>query len=304
MKNLPQILFFTAFGLFALIYGGFWAYGSLYKEPRQKLTEEIAKFKQGNEQMESQIGQMSTFVEAKRQAYLTRSLPQSPVAVGTLYQHWLSELATFCDFEEQRIVAFPPTQSTWCVAYRFQLSGRVTSAGLARFLYEFYWAPYLHRIAAFSLEPIEKSDLMRIDMTFEGVTLYPFVSGTEPPLRDQLPEGYHKRLASGPFATYQTVADRNLLQYTRSGTDRADYTSITLIQVENGEPQLWLTDRTSTSTEPIVVKLNEPIKIGSFVAKFVDSDGDYALFDRDGQYWLLEIGERLSQAFAIPPEAR
>ena len=304
MKNLPQILFFTAFGLFALIYGGFWAYGSLYKAPRLKLTEAITQFQQANEQMESQIGQMSTFVEANRQTYLTRSFPQSPVAVGTLYQHWLSELATFCDFEEPQIVAFPPTRSAWCVAYRFQLRGRVTSEGLARFLYEFYWTPYLHRVASFSLMPIKESDLMNIDMTFEGITLYPFASGTEPPLRDQLPGGYHKRLASGPFATYQTVAERNLLQYTRSGTDRADYTSITFISVENGEPQLWLTDRTSSSTEPIVVKLNEPIKIGSFVAKFIDSDGDYALFDRDGQYWLLEIGERLNQAFAIPLEAQ
>ncbi len=303
MKNLPQILFFAGFGLFALVYGGYWAYGSLYKAPREELTKKIAEYETANAEMERQIQTMSEFVQTN-QTYLTRSLPQSVVAVRTLYQHWLSEVATFCDMEEPRIDSYNPTQTTWCYDYRFQLRARVSSEGFARFLFEFYWAPYLHRIVSITLTPVEKSELMNVDMTLEGIALYPLQTGAAYPLADKLPQGWHKRLASGPFATYHAVADRNLLQYARAGVDRADYVYITFINVENGEPQLWLTDRTSGSTEPIVVKLNETIKVGSFIARFVETDGDYVVFDRDGQYWLLESGERLSQAYALPPEAR
>jgi len=304
MKNLPQILFFAVASLFGLAYGGYWAYGSLYKAPRIELTKEITQFEQNNELLEANIATMSSFVEDNQHTYLSRSFPQSATAVRTFYQHWLSEVATFCDFVELQIVSFDPTQTAWCFHYRFHLRGRVSSEGFARFLYEFYWAPYLHRVTSFSLIPVEQSDLMIVDMTIEGIALYRMPTVVDYPLFDRLPEGWHKRLASGPFSTYQTVADRNLLQFTRAGVDLADFTAITFINIENGEPQLWLTDRTSSSTKPIVVKLNDTVKIGSFVAKFIESDGNYAIFDRDGQYWLLEIGERLSQAFALPPEAR
>ncbi|MCL2304647.1 MAG: hypothetical protein FWC43_04820 [Planctomycetaceae bacterium] len=304
MKNLPQILFFTGFGLFALVYGGFWAYGSLYKEPRLRLTKEISQYEQANEKYETQIAQMREFVQKNQQAYLVRSFPRSELAVRTLYQHWLSELAAFCDFEEPRILSSLPVRSTWCYMYRFQLQGRVSSEGFARFLFEFYWAPYLHRIVSFTLSPIENSEWMNLDMTLEGIALYPPTNDAAYPLRDKLPEGWHKRLASGPFSTYQAVAERNFLQYSKSGVDRADYTTITFINIENGEPQLWLTDRTQNSTAPIVVKQGDSVKIGSFVAAFVEADGDYAVFDHDGQYWLLEIGEPLSKAYAIPPEIR
>ena len=304
MKNLPQILFFAGFGLFVLIYGGYWVYGSLYKAPRLKLNEEIAQYEQANEYMDTNIKMMSEFVQANKWMYLTRSFPRSVTAVRTLYQHWLSELATFCDFEEPRILSSAPVEGRSYNLYRFQLQGRVSSEGFARFLFEFYWAPYLHRIVSFTLTPIENSDMMILDMTLEGLALSSISWDDAYPLMDRLPEGYHKRLASGPFSTYQGFTDRNLLQYTRSGIDRADYTKITFINIENGVPSLWLTDQTSGSTEPIVVKQGGLVKVGSFVATFVEADGDYAVFDRDGQYWLLEIGERLSSAYALPPEVR
>ena len=304
MKNLPQILFFTGFGLFALVYGGYWAYGSLYKEPRLKLTEEITNYEQVNERMETGIKQMRDFVQTNQQMYLYRSFPQSVTAVRTLYQHWLSDLAAFCDFETPQIYSYDRVSSRWCFTYRFQLQGRVSPEGFARFLFEFYYAPYLHRIASFTLTPSANSDLMDLDMTLEGIALFRLANNAVYPLADQLPEGAYKRLASGPFSTYQAVAERNLLQYARSGIDRADYTVITFINLENGKPQIWLTDRTSGSTAPIEVKQGDLVRIGSFVATFIDADGDYAVFDRDGQHWLLEIGEHLSQAFAIPPELR
>ena len=303
MKNLPQILFFAAFGLFALVYGGYWAYGSLYKAPRDVLSKEIADYENANTQTEQQIKTMTEFVYTN-QTYLTRSFPRSVVAVRTLYQHWLSDLAIFCDMEEPQIESYNPTQLPWCYNYRFQIRGRISSEGFARFLFEFYWAPYLHRIASITMTPIEKSDMISVDMVLEGVTLYPPPINQTYPLADQLPQGWSKRLASGPFSTYEAVASRNLLQYAKSGIDKADYTYITSISVENGNAEIWLTDRTSGTLEPMIVKLNEPIKVGSFIAMFIETDGNFVVFDRDGQRWLLESGERLSQAYAIPPEAQ
>ncbi len=304
MKNYRNILLLIGFVLFVLWYGGTWAYRTQYKEPRAKLNKAITDFEAYTKQFQANIATMQTFLQGN-QNYYYRSLPRIPNSARMLYQNWLLELGQFCGIEEPQIDSYNPTQAAYGYAYRFQMQGRLSSEGLARFLYEFYWAPFLHRIASLQITPIEKSENMKIDAVFEGAALYP---PSDPnayyPLRDKLPEGYFKRLASGPFATYASVANRSLTQYARPGLDKADYTYLTAVNYVNGVPEIWLTDRTAASGEPIVVHLNDKIRIGSFVGTLVEAEDENVIFDLNGRHWLLTNGECLNRAFALPPEAR
>lgn len=303
MKNLRNTILILGFLLFFLIYGGSWVYRSLYREPRNKLRAEIGKYEEINEQMRQGIESMSKFVGENR-SYYGRSFPRSETAVRTLYQSWLSEVCRFSDFEETRISSERPQRRSFGYVYRFHVQGRVSSEGLAQFLYEFYWASFLQRLTRIDLRPVENSEQMQISLNFEAITLFPPTRDSATPLFDQLPQGYHRRLSSGPFSTYESVAEQNLLQYARSGVDRADHTYLTLVLYENEIPKIWLTDRTSPSSDPIVVELDSPIKIGSFSAKLVEIDGESVVFEKNGQFWLLTVGDSLNQAFALPPEAR
>ena len=303
--TVKYVLVFILLAAFGLWYGGSWAYRTQYKTPRTELGDEIARFEQANAQYKTTIQTMQQFVKGN-QTYYTRSFPLYTNSARTLYQNWLSELAKFCDVKTPQIQSYQPTRPAagYGFNYRFQLSGQFSKEGFARFLYEFYWAPYLQRVVSITILPVEKSELMNVDMIFDGTALYPPPEPYYYPLKDKLPENYHRKLSSGPFTAYSAVAERSLLQYTRSGLDKADYTYLTSIISTNGIPEIWFTDRTTTSPEPAVYRVGDMIRIGSVVAKLVEIEQDYIAFERGTQLWLLSVGECLNRAFAVPPEAK
>ena len=304
--TVKYVLVFTCLAAFALWYGGTWAYRTQYKTPRTELGTEIARFEQFNAQFDTTIKSMQQFVKGN-QAYYTRSFPLYSNSARTLYQNWLSEVAKCCDVKNPQIESYQPTRPAagYGFNYRFQLQGQFSKDGFARFLYEFYWASYLQRLVSVTLMPIEKSELMDVVMIFDGTALFPPPEPYYYPLKDKLPENYHRRLSSGPFSAYSAVADRSLLQYTKSGLDKADYTFLTSIISNNGVAEIWFTDRTTTSPEPDIYRVGDTIRIGSVVGKLVDIEHDYVVFERGaGQLWLLSAGECLNRAFAVPPEAK
>ena len=117
-----------------------------------------------------------------------------------------------------------------------------------------------------------------------------------------MPTGYVPRLASSDLAAYQVISDRNLLQTARGGIDRADYTVLTgMIYGTGGDTEVWFTVGTNDSR--ITAKLGDQIQSGSFSGRLVEIvDQDIVIVDREGKRWLLSVGERLNQAFALPPE--
>jgi len=305
MNNLRNVITFVVLMLALAWLGGQWAYRSVYLEPRTKLRTQAENFTQGIQTTEANIAMMKSVIDTNGGLFY-RSFPRIPGAVQSHYPIWLTQLAEFCGIEEPTVGTFPPQTFNFGIQYRYQLGGRGTMEQLTRFLYEFYWNATLHRILNVNITPIEKSDSMNIVLQIEGLALSP---GDTPnslpnpyPSQDQFPAFYWRRLASGPFRTYEPISSRNLLQYARSGIDQSDYTYLVVVAFVDGVPEIHLKNRTNEQT--IVAKVGDKVQVGSFTGSVrAVTDTDDVLFELPGgQFWLLGVGEALSSAYPLPPE--
>jgi len=309
MKNWRNLLFLLGFLGFCAWYGGSWAYKTQFVEPRAKLSDEIKKLEQQKTNFETNITNQQTAL----QQLTTRNLYRRSLPTGnarTLYHSWLLEASEACGFDDitvndrqWRNTGFYSSTGS------YYLSARTTLDNLSRFLYEFYWAPYVHRITFLNIQPIDNADLVDIEIQIEGLVI---PSLTDPnaryPLRDQLPDGYWPRLSSGRLETYtEPIDSRNLLQFARSGIDASDYVRLTGIVIVGGMPQFWFTNHLNEQT--LRFELNEQFRVGSFIGKIIEvlDRGDVILetdgtYSRPGMRWMLSQGETLADATAVPEE--
>ena len=181
-------------------------------------------------------------------------------------------------------------------SYQFNVQSTGTLAQLSYFLFEFYYAPFLHRISTITLAPVEgKPEQLTFSMAINALALntYPY----QP--MNRMPTGYIQRLTND-LAAYQVIENRNLLQTARGGIDRADYTFFTGIVEIGNQKEVWFSVRTDDSR--ITAKLGAPVQSGSFSGRLVEILDQDIVLDRNGERWLLTAGESINQAFALPPE--
>ena len=307
MKNRRNLLFLIGFLCFCVWYGGTWAYKTQYAAPRESLMEKIKQYEQQKTYFETNITtQQNVVQQLDMQRLYYRSLPTGNA--GTLYHSWLLEAGEVCEFEN--LIVNPRTgrnSGYYSSVLPYYLSARTTLDNLSRFLYEFYWAPCVHRITSLNIEPIDNADLVDIEIQIEGLVLGLPSPDALYPHRDRLPEGYWPRLSSGRLETYTEPIDaRNLLQFARSGIDASGYVRLTGIVIIGGKPEFWFTDRLNDQT--LRFKLDEEFRVGSFIGKIVEVfDRDVVLettgtFSRPGMRWILSQGEDLAKATAVPEE--
>ncbi len=303
VNNRSSIITICVVLLIGAWYGGAWAYTSLYKKPRAALSKRIEDASRQIEQGTRTLQTMRRTITADA-PYYVRSLPRQPTSARSLYQFWLLELLQFCEFSQQAVESAEPVRVVALrhFSYRFQVRGRGSLDQVARFLYEFYWAAPLHRIATMNIVPVENSELLDMSLTIEAIAIPPQRTTDPAPALDRLPTGYLKRTASDHFASYGLIAERNLLRRARGGVDRADYTYLTSIQEIDGSTSIWLTDRT---TESIVkAEIGARVEIGSFRGTLLSVLDRDVVFERGGMLWLLAVGDCLNTAYALPPETQ
>ncbi len=303
MNNLRNIVMLALLVIFFAGYGGFWAYRSLYREPRVQLGDEIAKYRQETERLKQSTTFMNQYYNQHVGLYY-RSLPQNPNDALANYQHWLREVLKFTDIEGAEVeTEQAPQRTQLAVYYRFRVRAKFSLDQLSRFLYEFSFAPFLHKIKAMSIAPVEgREDLVAVNMSIEALAVPPAGSQYPYPLKSDLPSGFvHPRLRSGGFETYRVIANRNLLQSAKGGVDKADYAKLTAVNHVNGEPEVWISVQTDGTL--VRVKRGETIRIGSFVATVVDILDQDVVFQRGTMRWLVTLGDTLNNAFALPVEA-
>jgi len=304
MKNWRNLLFLLAFLGFCVWYGGTYAYRTQFVEPRNKLRKNLEEAEQNKKLCEETISNRKTMLQnLDSQLLYKRSLPTENAR--TLYHSWLIEAGNDCQFENFS-VNVRGTQQTGAYSYMlaFQLEARTSLDDLSRFLYEFYWVPYLHRISYLNILPVENADLVDVSMQIQGLVLVPPYNNAPYPLRDRLPNIYWQRLSSGRLETYtEPIDSRNLLQFSRGGVDASDRAKLTGIVFVGGEPEFWINSQLENRT--IRVKLNEQFRIGSFIGKFVEViDQDVILettgtSSRPGLRWSLSQGELLKDAVVV-----
>lgn len=300
MKNIRNLIMFGLLASFFAWYGFSWAYGTLYREPRQRLGGEIDKLKTEIEYRKKNAEFMVQTVN-QNQVYYFRSLPRIPNEAGPRYSLWLFELLKYCAIEQSEVSDGNPTRTMFGLNYRLTIRGVCSFEQLNRFLFEFYYAPFLHRITTMSLAPVEgNEERMTCFLTIDVLALRPPNLQAVYPSKDQLPTGYIPRLKSNNLTTYQVIADRNLLQTAKGGIDRADYTYLTAINAIDGQPEIWLTIRTEDSI--VKAKQGDSIRIGSFRAEVVEIFEQDVVLESEGRRWLVTLGDCLNQAFSLPPE--
>ncbi|MDR1493907.1 MAG: hypothetical protein LBT05_14490 [Planctomycetaceae bacterium] len=324
MRNWRNFLFLTAFLIFGASYGGYWAYQTQVREPRTKLAAEIAKAEKLKADFEQAIkNQHATLQSLSRQNLRYRSLPKSPTDAGNLYHRWLLEAAKYWEFENFSVDRRNVQTLGFGRVFPYQLRARVSMDQLSRFLYEFYWSPYLHRITFLKIDPIVRNEddddaeddnlnnanFVAVTMNIEGLSIPSPTNVHLPyPLANTLPEGYWRRLSSGLLETYAEPIDaRNLLQFQRGGVDASDFTRLTSINYIDNVPEIWLTNQLEDN-RLIRIKLNQEIRIGSFFGRAVEIFGEDVIFEtvgtnaRPSLRWIVTLGESLKDAMAIPAE--
>jgi len=293
LRNLILIVFLA---LFFVCYLSYWAYQTQYREPRERLTEEIAELSQQIERGEAARDMMRQFYGQNSWLY-QRSLPSAPNDARH-YSFWLLELLQYSGMENNDVQSQPHSLVRSGADYRFHVQCTGTLSQFSYFLFEFYNAPFLHRITTLTLTPMEgNEEKQTFTMTINALAL----DSRYGQVANYLPRGWIPRLAFNNLTMYDVIGERNLLQAARGGIDRADYTALTGFIHSGDQTEVWFSVRTDDST--IKAKLGDTIRSGSFVGKIVEIHHEDIVFERsNGERWLLTRGELLNQAFALPPE--
>ena len=301
--TLRNLILIVALSLFLLGYVAYWAYHSLYLEPRQELGDEIAKLTEEIEGGQNRLASMKQFCENNVWFY-SRSLPQVPNDARSQYQFWLLELLQYSGLENNHVEVASPAATQYWGDYRGTIQCTGTLSQLSHFLFEFYYVPFLHRITSIRLDPVEGNpDKKTFTIVVNALGLRPRDRKDPYPLANQLPSGegwYIQRMAYNDLSAYQVIENRDLLQTAKGGIDRADYTFLTGIVQFNDQTEVWFSVRTDDSS--IRAKLGDTINSGSFSGRIVEIYDQDIVLDRNGSRWLLSIGESLLESFALPPE--
>ena len=294
-----NFILIVGLALFLVWYVSDWAYKSLYREPRERLDSETQKLSDEIATWRNNLAAM-TLSNQQNAGFYYRTLPPNRNEAQSQYSFWLLELLLYTGFENNHVNPVSPIRVPSGASYQFNVQCVGTLSQLSYFLFEFYYAPFLHRIMSMTLAPpVEgKPGQLTISMTINALALntYPY----SPPLGNQMPTGYMPRLAFNDWAMYQVITERNLLQTARGGIDWADYTFLTGIVERNNQTEVWFSVRTDDSS--ITAKLGDTVRSGSFSGRLVEILYNDIVLDRNGERWLLTVGESLNQAFALPPE--
>jgi hypothetical protein len=309
---LRNFILIIGLALFLIGYISYWAYQTQYLEPRQRLNSEIERLAGETEGWRNSLAATTQF-NVQNINFFYRSLPQTRNDANSQYTFWLQELLLYSGFENSFVDHGTPVGVPAGASYQFTVRCTGSLSQLSYLLFEFYYAPFLHRITSMTLRPTDGNteqldfyitiNALMLDLRLFHATVNA-LSLTVPyyPSMNQLPSGWHlPRLASNDLASYQVISDRNLLQTARGGIDRADYTFLTGILVLNNQTEVWFSVRTDNSR--ITAKLGDMVQSGSFSGRLVEIlEQDIVLEREDGSRWLLTGGESLNQAFALPPE--
>ena len=327
MGNLGKIcVLLTALSVGAA--GGAYAfYKKAYQKPRAEIAQQIAQLETYIETCKKN-GENFDRTSANYAPVYALSMPTNAQNARIEYQIWLEQMLEFCNLVEPQTKAgrYVSARGTRPATQEFLVQAQCSTADLTQFLFEFYWTPFLHRITALDMTPIESSELLEVRMTIETMTVAykerrdPTTAANETetalaqaltkfanyPKPDKLPtETTPTRvLASGPLAAYAPFAETQLFRAVRAGIDSADYARLTgLPEVtdEKGNATRFSRWRVETEDRTVTLKEGDRMQIGSVDADVVKIADDFVVLRQDDErLWIVPQGEKLSDAVAVP----
>lgn len=289
--------------------GGYLLYKSKWVKPREAIAKQkeelvnaIEYGKASTKQIEAQTQQL--------QPLYTRSFPRQSADAALQYEIWLSQMLEFCNIRESQVTrgAYSNLRNLGLATQNFRVQAKCQLLDLTQFLYEFYWTPFLHRISTLDIIPQEGSDDLQIAMTIQGLTILYLTNPQQQfPLRDQLPLDAQapQQLASGPFAAYKPLGELDVFRAVRTGVDQTALTRLTATPVitdDEGNEQKVTRWNLEAENRTISLKMGDVLKVGSFVANIADIDDNLVILrQQNGLLWAVPLGNKLSEAVAVPP---
>lgn len=280
-------------GFLVVGYVGNWMFNSLLQGPLNSRYEKVARLKSEIDKKQTQI-RRARQAGQKLQTWQEQSLPAKREVAASLYQDWLLEQVGKAGFKMPNVDSGEVlVKKDLYERLPFSVRGRATLEQLTQFLYAFYSANHLHQVQRINLTPVSKSDELELALGIEALIL----PGAD---RDEkLNDQRSSRLASEEFTAYRPIVERNLFGQTSAGVDPADFAFLTAVIDVGGIPQAWMTVR--TSGEIMKLKLGQSFEIGQFRGTVSDINSPDIIIDSEEERWLLSLGEKLSQATALPP---
>ena len=294
------ILFGVVFGYF-----GMKAYQSRYVAPRKKLADQLNQLQQQISDGTDQLQTMERVPSANMKLF-TRSFPLNPSSARTEYQLWLTQMAEFCEMTEPQVRVGAYQRGAGIASHKFQLRAECTLEQLYRFLYEFYWTSYLHRVDSMDVQAIEGSESLDVALAIEGLTMAKVNARNPYPLANQLPLSwsYEKRLASGPFAAYGDYTKLNPFRYAKPGIDDANFTILTGLPTvidAAGASTTQTRWKIESQGRTVTLGLGGRLTVGSFDGQIESIQGEMVILRHASNgFWIVPLGEKLSNAVAIP----
>jgi hypothetical protein len=275
--------------------------------PIREAERTAAKLEKGIEQRKTALAQAKTASELLDR-WESQSLPADTEVARSLYQAWLLELVGDAEFSNPSVSSSEATGRKGVYqAFIFSLRARGTLDQLRRFLFAFYQTDLLHQIRSLNITPIGNAQLLDLSFTIEALAL--MTKGNLAP--DASPETVFEqfrqrtwrtsdRLASDRLEAYDSVVQRNLFGTGPGETDPTDHTYLTSITATNNVPEVWFTLR--TTDEVFKLRPGEPVQIGSLQFSVAETYGTDVIIQTGDERWLLTLGDKLTDAFALPPE--
>jgi len=292
----------------AAFFGGRWALKNWIEIPLEEAKQKMELRKRQIKGLENGLRRIQAAGKLLAK-WESQSLPSDPEAARSLYQAWLVELVDDVGLTGPSVNSSEPTNRKGLYySLSFSARGRGTLEQLTNFLFAFYQTDLLHQIRSVNISPTSKENQLDLSIAIEALVLRRAgraSSDDQETVFDEFRQRTWRasdRLASDTLEDYALIVHRNFFSVGGSGViDPTDHTYLTSISMVNGEPQVWLTARATDE----VMKLNQGdvFEVGSLVCEIAEVYGsDVIIKSEDGERWLLTLGDKITDAHALPPE--
>jgi len=289
-------------------FGGEWVLDNLIEGPIEAAQRKTDSLRGRIKRLETGLAKIRAAGKLLER-WENQSLPSDTEVARSLYQAWLVELVDDVGFGNPSVNSSEPlNRKGLFYALSFSVRGRGTLEQLTTFLFTFYETDLLHQVRSVNITPTSQQDMLDLSIAIEALVLRNAgrASSRDP---ETVFEEFRQRtwrrsdrLAFDRLEDYDPIVRRNLFETGAGGAiDPTDSTYLTSINIVNGVPEAWFTVR--TTDEVMKLKPGEVFQIGSLVGRIAEIYGqDVIIESDDGERWLLTLGDKITDAHALPPE--